>query len=119
MVIMVIMAPKTGLNVAYVCLNCLNKFLTGCMFVLVSARTELIFFVMASMVLYFGCQRKVTLITHWCVSCCRAVLTQNQAFFCFLCSSASEETGNAQEVGRGHNQDSWHKHTGGVFYTIR
>ena len=41
----------------------------------------------------------------------------SQGFFSFSCP-ASKKAGGAQEVGRGHRQDSWPKLAKGIFHTI-
>jgi len=50
---------------------------------------------------------RVMLITHWCFSCCWAVLTLSQGVFSFSYWPASKEAGWAPEAGRGHSRDSW------------
>ena len=58
------------------------------------------------------------LITHWCFSCCWAVLTLSQGFFSFSYYSASEEAGWTQQARRGHSQDSWPQLAKGIFHTM-
>lgn len=46
---------------------------------------ELLFFIEAFMMLYYGFVMKPVLKTPQCCSCCRAVLAESQGFFCFWC----------------------------------
>lgn len=86
------------------------------MFALVSAGIELIFFLsfpfLVGMVLCFGFGMRIMLATHWCLSCCIAVLAQSQGLFCCSCCPASEE------AGRGRNQDRWPRLIKGMFHTM-
>jgi len=71
-------------------------------YVLVSSRTELIFFI--GYMLCFGLRRKMM---HQRFCCCRAVLTQSHILSRFSCCPASEQAGCVQGAGRGQSQDSW------------
>lgn len=71
--------------------------------VLVSARTELMFLLVAGMVLCLRFRMRIMLITHRYLVV--AVLTQSQGLS-FLYHPESEEAKGAQEAGRGHSQDS-------------
>jgi len=71
--------------------------------VLFSSGTELIFFIVSGMVLYFAFRRKTTLITHQC--CCSAVLyrTRDISVFQLFIPSYPQK---AQEAGKAKNQKS-------------
>lgn len=78
---------------------------------------ELIFFTEVCMVLCFGLEMKITLITHWYFSCCRALLNRAVAI------SASQDdltvrSWGAQDADQGHSQDSWHRLTKEIFHTM-
>ena len=68
--------------------------------------------------LCFGFVLETVLIIQRCFCCCWAVLKQTQGLFSFSYCPASEESGGAQEAGRGHSQDSWPKQAKEIFHTI-
>jgi len=87
--------------------------------VVVWAGIELILFIAAHMVLYFVFVIKtVLMITHWCFSSSWTVSTQHQGHLCFSPCLTSGWAGDAQDAGRGHNQDKWPKSTEEVFHII-
>ena len=88
--------------------------------VLVSADTELIFFMVSGMMLYFGLRRKTMLIKHQWFSYCWEVLYIAKAISVsqLLILPGQQGVRGAQGVGRWQNQDSWHKLAKGTFHTI-
>ena len=72
--------------------------------IVVLSGTEFIFLTEAH--IGFGFLMKIVVMTHRCFSCWRAVLTQDQGLFSFLCCLDREEAGGTQETGKGHSQDS-------------
>ena len=99
-------------------LNNISQLLIKFVIVLVWAGIELNFLIVVGRVLCFGFSMRIILITHWCFRCCWAVLTQSEGLFCFSPHPTSEQSGDAQEAGRGHSQDSWPQLTRGIFHTI-
>jgi len=73
---------------------------------LVLAGIQLFFFIVVSAELCFGFVLKTVLIVQGCFSYYWAVLTQSQGLFCPPHGPTSKWAGGAQEVGRGHSQDS-------------
>ena len=69
--------------------------------VLVLARIELIFLLVAGRVLCLGFRMSIMLMFN----CCRAALTLSQGLFSFSHCSDSEEAGGVTGAGRGQNQD--------------
>lgn len=75
------------------------------------ALIELIFLLVPGTVLCFGF--RITLIIHWCFSCCCAVLTLLRTFQrLMLC-----QRGVTQKARRKHCQDSWLEMPEGIFHT--
>lgn len=83
----------------------------------VTILAELIFFVNAHVVLYFGFLMERVVIAYWYFGCCRAVLTQTQKLFSLLLCPATGELGVQKEL-RGHSQGSWPRMTRGRSHTI-
>lgn len=72
----------------------------------VLAGVVLVFSTVAGLGLYFEFVLKTALITQGCFSFCWAVFTHNPSCFCSSPHPTSEEAGDAQGAGMGHNQDS-------------
>ena len=66
---------------------------------LVLAGIELIFFVVANMVLCFGFVLEAVLVIQGCFPYCWAVITQSQGLFCFSPQPTSERLGGHKELG--------------------
>lgn len=65
-----------------------------------------IFSIVANRGLQFGFVLEMALIFQGCSCYCQAALTQPQGLFSSSPHPTSEETGGAQEAGRGHSPDS-------------
>ena len=109
------MCPFTGTHI--VCLpgdKCANAVLYWD--VLVSADTELIFFIVSGMMLRFGFRRKTMLIKHQCFRCCWAVLyrAKDISVLQLLILSSQRGAGGTQGTGKIQNQDSWAKLAKGI-----
>lgn len=61
--------------------------------------TEIVFFLVVDMVLYFGVEVRIMLIASWCFCCCWTFLSLKRELLNFY-HPVSEEAGNAQEAGR-------------------
>jgi len=84
--------------------------------VLVSSGTELVFFLVADVVLCCGLRMRILLLTHWCFSCGWAVLHRANISASFAALPA-EGAGAASGAGRGKNWDSWPELANGIFHT--
>lgn len=72
-----------------------------CECVLVSSKTDIIFSMVADMILYVGFRTKAMLITQWCFSCCWAVVTYSQGHSYFSwCPSSGVHKGQGEEKTR-------------------
>lgn len=80
--------------------NSLFKLELICGCVLVSSKIDLIFSMVADMILYIGFKIKAMLITRQCFSCCWTVFTMSQGLVCFSYCTASEDTGVHKKLGR-------------------
>lgn len=80
------------------------------------AEVELIFFIIAGTVLYFGFRMRIMFVTHWCFHCSWAGVTQSHVLFSLSSCLTAGDAGRAQEAGRG--QHSWLQQTQGMFQTI-
>lgn len=67
---------------------------------MVLADKKLIFFTEAHPVLWFGLLVRLVVIAQGCFSCCRAVLTQSQAFSAPHATLPVRRLGVSQELGR-------------------
>lgn len=76
----------------------------------------LIFFVEACLMFVWCCFGSVTnlvVISHQCLSCCRAVLAQSRTFLLLmLCCQCT------QAIGKRHSWDSWPRPTKGISHSI-
>lgn len=86
---------------------------------LVSAGTELNFFMVCGMILCFGNRRKIMLISQWCFRWCWAVLhtAKDVSVFSFLCCSAREGLGDTRSW-EGQSQDICPKLTKRKFHSL-
>lgn len=80
-------------NTDWICPHSVGRFF---IFVLILAETDLIFFMVFAMMLYFGFSRKTMLITHGCFSCCCAVLHRDILVFQVLILTSQQGESGAQ-----------------------
>ena len=83
--------------------------------ILCLAVIELIFFLVAGIVLYFGFSRRIMLITHLCfLLLLGSASTKSRTFS----TSHSIDWEGAPEAGREHNRDSWPRLAKGIFHAV-